>query len=436
MSREQDRSDAHFDPAYLVALDEIYHSHWAARKKRRIAFLKEAVDYFWPQGHPSQLLHITGTNGKGSTAFYLAQGLRFAGNTGTWTSPHVFDYAERFHINGQRADHAEIVTVYREILEPYQAAFVERHGGESLSFAELGILLALHLFDRHKVRWAVMEVGAGGRYTQLMALKMAACILTNVDEDHPKSLGSEPWQRALEKAGIARPQVPFFTGAEDQILEWVRATATSQGAPVHAVTATDIRTVADTLDRPEADYKLRNMALAAAVIRHFYPDQSTASLLASMQAELPARFWEVAPHVIADVAHNPGKIAKLVERLTLTYPDKRYRLILGLTRSRDAKRVFAPLLARADAVTLTGASYAGQDPEELAHTLRELCPQVQVEPDPQQAYQLARDQREANQLVVLTGSAYMIDQALNPNPYIRHLNANYGWRSPQNSHRF
>ena len=238
-------TDHSFDPRYLVTLDEIYHSHWIAKKKRRIAFLREAVADFWPNGHPSRLIHITGTNGKGSVAHFLEQGLGFSGNTGSWTGPHVFDYAERFHINGKQVDHAEIASIYRETLEPYQARFMRSHPRESLSFAELGILLALHLFDRHTVSWGVMEVGAGGRYTPLMALDMAACVLTNIGDDHPKSLGTEVWQRALEKAGIARPGIPFFTAATGSAKEYVCRTALAEGAEVFALEQAELEAVSD-----------------------------------------------------------------------------------------------------------------------------------------------------------------------------------------------
>jgi dihydrofolate synthase/folylpolyglutamate synthase len=206
-----------FEPAYLVTLDEIFHSPWAAGKRQRMFYLREAVNHYWPNGHPSRLIHVTGTNGKGSVIHYLEQG--FPARTGSWTGPHVFDYAERFHIDGKIVDHEEIVKIYRDTLLPYQDHFMKKYPGNALSFAELGILLALHLFEKYKVEWGMMEVGAGGRYTPLMALDMAACILTNVGEDHPQTLGAEPWQRALEKAGIARPGIPFFTAAEEPTLE-------------------------------------------------------------------------------------------------------------------------------------------------------------------------------------------------------------------------
>jgi dihydrofolate synthase/folylpolyglutamate synthase len=463
-----------FDPKYLVTLDEIYHSHWAARKKQRMKFLREAIDYFWPKGHPSRLIHVTGTNGKGSVIYYLEQGLRLAGNTGSWTGPHVFDYAERFHLNTQMVSHENIIKIYREILLPFQEKFIQHHPGESLSFAELGILLSLHLFDQYEVKWGMMEVGAGGRYTPLMALDMDACILTNVGSDHPKTLGTELWQRALEKAGIARPGIPFFTGAEEPALTYVRKAAEAEGAPVYIVTShnnqvspnqkllrggarkaqsagrkanntiyavrkapcamrlppgrrrqNELETIAAVIgEQPE--YKLRNLALAVKVIRHFYPEFEFKP--GTMTADLPARFWKVTPNIIADVSHNEDKIRRLAEQLRFSYPSQRFRFIIGLTRSRDMRRVFAPILELAEHIVITSASYAGQDPDELAEQLRKDFQSIEVIEDPKAAFEREKERLKENQILVLTGSAYMIDQALNPNPYIRHLNATFGRR--------
>lgn len=414
-----------FEPEYLVTLDEIYHSHWAARKKRRMQFLKEAVEFFWPDGHPSRLLQVTGTNGKGSVIYYIEQGLRSAGNTGSWTGPHVFDYAERFHINTKMVSHEDIVGIYRGKLMPYQEEFIRRCPGESLSFAELGILTALHLFEKYEVKWGMMEVGAGGRYTPLMALDMEACILTNVGDDHPKTLGTELWQRALEKAGIARPGVPFFTSAEEPALTYVCKTAEAEGAPLHIVDQNDLDEVRTVIgDHPE--FKIRNLALAVKVIRHFYPEfQFTDE---HMKADLPARFWKVAPNIIADVSHNADKIRRLVEQLRHSYPGRKFRFLLGLTRSRDARLVFAPIIELAEHIVVTGASYPGRDPRELADLLKKDFGSVEVIEDPKKAFDREKERLKEDGILVLTGSAYMIDQALNPNPYIKHLNATFGRR--------
>ena len=423
---------AGFDPGYLVTLDELYHPAWTTRKKHRIDLLRDALQHFWPNGHPTRLIHLTGTNGKGSVAHYLCQGLEFAGPTGSWTSPHVFDYAERIHLSGQQASHEDIAAVYTEKLEPYQRGLAKRMDGKGLSFAELGVLLALHLFERHGAVWGVMEVGAGGRYTPQMALDVEACVLTNVGEDHPRSLGQELWQRALEKAGIARKDVPFFTAAEGTALSYVACSAHAAGASCSVLTPAECDAVSQALSGPVAPYQLRNLGLAVNVIHHFYPGRKLAELVTTMRAHLPARFWRVAANVIADVAHNADKIAALAQQLKLTFPNRRYHFLLGLTRQRDAAAVFAPLQELAESVTLTGASYAGRTPEALRTSLQPLFPDLNIESDPRTAYTRLLEALGPDGMLVLTGSAYMIDQALNPNEYLKHLNATFGWRGSQN----
>lgn len=422
-----------FDPRYLVTLDELYHPAWTARKKYRISLLREAVKYFWPNGHPTRLIHLTGTNGKGSVAHYLCQGLGFAGPTGSWTSPHVFDYAERIHLSGQTASHKAIADVYIELLDPYQRTLAERTGGEGLSFAELGVLLALHLFERHGAIWGMIEVGAGGRYTPQMALDVNACVLTNVGHDHPRSLGQQLWQRAMEKAGIGRPEIPFFTAAEGIAQDYVVKTARAAGATCYLLSASDCETVRQALPHAVAPHRLRNLALTNKVIRHFYSGRKLSETLPSIRIDLPARFWRVADNIIADVAHNTDKVTALAHQLRLHFPNRRCHFLLGLTRQRDAAAVFAPLRDLAASVTLTGASYAGRTPRELYTQLTPLFPKLAIIADPRAAYESLQHSLEPDELLVLTGSAYMIDQALNPNPYLKYLNSSFGWRGQQST---
>ncbi len=454
-----------FDPAYLVTLDEIYHCYWTAKKRRRIDRLRAAVEHFWPGGHPARFVHISGTNGKGSVAHYLEQGLthavapearkrqhhapearkrqhvapearkrqhhapeaRKSNIAGSWTGPHLFDYAERLHVGGEQASRAEIVEIHREYLEPYQRSL----GQEPLGFPELGILLALHLFARHRVRWGMMESGVGGRYTPLMALPAAACIVTNVGEDHPVTLGDELWQRALEKAGIARPGVPFFTTAAGDALGYVVKTAESQGARVHVVGEEEIEAARRQLFSGEhsgTDPEVANLALARELVRHFYPDREPGAVLSAMRTRLPGRFWSPAPGVIADVAHNRDKIGHFARRLKLEHPGQRFRFLIGLTRRRDPLEIFRPLFELAEEIVVTSASYPGRDPHQIAKVLRREFSPVSVAPDPRAAYRTERERLGDGRMLVLTGSAYMIDQALNPDPYVCHTNASFGWR--------
>ncbi len=429
-------TDDAFDPAYLVTLDEIYHCYWTAKKRRHIERLRAAVERFWPDGHPARIVHVSGTNGKGSVAHYLEQGLaddavapeaRHRNTTGSWTGPHVFDYAERLHVGAEQASRAEIVEIYRTCLEPYQQTL----GDEPLGFPELGILLALHLFARHRVRWGMMESGVGGRYTPLMALPATACVVTNVGSDHPVTLGDELWQRALEKAGIARPGVPFFTAARGEALGYVTRTAESEGAAVHVAGVEDFEATRRLVaggGRQASDPEIANLALASKLVLHFYPDRDRSEILATMRARLPGRFWSPAPGVVADIAHNREKIEHFARRLQLEYPEKRFRFLIGLTRRRQPLEMFRPLFELAEEIIVTSASYPGRDPDEVAEILRQEFSPVTVRPDPREAYRAELDRLGDGRMLALTGSAYMIDQALNPDPYVRHTNASFGWR--------
>ncbi len=420
-----------FDPAYLTTLDEIYHPRWVMEKRRGIELLRQAVRDAWPSGHPTKLVHVSGTNGKGSVCFALEQALRFAGPSGSWTGPHVFDYAERFHINGAEPDREEIVEIYRSRLVPYQNQLAARTGGPVLTFAQLGILLSLFLFERHGVRWAAMESGVGGRYTPLMALDVKASVVTDVGSDHPRTLGAKLWQRALEKAGVAREGTPFFTAAQGDALEFVVETARCERAEVCLLDSDDLRNTAGLLPAGTPQFVVRNHALAARIVRHFYPARTLEEVLGDICRELPGRFTLTHDKVVADVAHNADKTSALAARLRAEFPGKRFRYVVGLTSNRDALAVLQPLFDQASSFTVTSASFKGRDPSEVARELSEGFDRVCVEADPCEAFRQELDSLGGDEILVLTGSTYVIDQALNPDPFVRDTNASYGRREAE-----
>ncbi|MFA7331269.1 MAG: cyanophycin synthetase [Candidatus Delongbacteria bacterium] len=428
---------ADFDPAYLSTVDELYHDEWALHKLLRIRWLVDSIQSFWPQGHPARLIHVAGTNGKGSTCRLLEAGLALVGPAGAMTNPHLFDFAERCSLNGVPLPHSTWSRLWRERIRPHSLDRAERGLERGLSFAEAGILLSLQAFAEAGARWGILETGVGGRYAPSMALTPALCVLTNVGNDHPRTLGHAVWQRALEKAGIARPGVPLLTGARGQALEVIRRVAEQEGAPLHvvdeaAVTGLRLRaaTLCDTTGLPE--HAWRNLALALATLERAEPGLEPNELLRTLLAvpPLPGRFWQPRPHLVADVAHNPDKLAALAAQLAEVFPGRPLVLVFGVSRERALAPMLAPLADRTAHVVLTGASYAGRAPGALADECRAAFPNLplQVEPDPVRALALAEAGRRDDELVVLTGSAYSIDQALNPDPCLRRLNAEYGRR--------
>lgn len=431
---------ADFDPAYLVTVDELYHDEWALCKLQRIHWLRESIRHFWPQGHPTRLIHVAGTNGKGSTCRLLEAGLGLAGPAGALTNPHLFDFAERCSLSGTPLAHARWNRLWRERVRPHSLERAEGGRERGLRFAEAGILLGLHAFEEHGARWGVLETGVGGRYSPSMAVEPALCVLTNVGNDHPRTLGHALWQRALEKAGIARPGVPLVTGARGLALEVIRRVAEQEGAPLHvvdeaAVTDLRLRVREEHAGAPELPpHGWWNLALALACLRVAEPELDPAALLPLLLRvpTLPGRFWQPRPHLVADVAHNPDKLAALAAQLDEIQPDRPLVLVFGVSRERQLAPMLAPLAARTRRIILTGASYAGRPPEELAAECRAAYPELPllVEPDPRRALDRAEAGRTGDELVVLTGSAYTLDQALNPDPFLKLLNAEYGRRGP------
>ncbi len=416
-----------FEPSYLSALDEIYHPSWVARKLTRIHLLRTQFERLWPQGHPCKLILVTGTNGKGSHSVALEHFLSQRHQVGSWTGPHVFDYAERIRIAGEAISHREIAEIYWEKLRPIQESHIRQGKNQVLSFAELGILMSLIAFEQHKLDWAVMEVGAGGRYAPLMALPFVACVLTNVGQDHPKTLGVSWWQRCLEKAAVARSGVPFFSGVTGEGAPFVERIVNDQKGKLLTTNEHIVRQFRSWGLEPE--YKCQNLALAAQVACHFDPELKIDNETVLSVPEPPARFQWIAPNIVIDVAHNADKMTALAQRIQLECKGRPLHLLIGISRRRSATDVLLPLLKlKPQSVMITSASYAGVDPLCIQAELKQCQVQVDVEQDASKAFLMMKERVPLSAVLVLAGSAYMIDQALNENLYVRETNASYGRR--------
>ena len=218
---------------YYNVVDQIYHAEWTIAKLARLELLRESIATLWPNGHPTRLIHVAGTGGKGSTCRFLELGLSCVGKAGAFMSPHLFDYRERFSIDGEFASQEDVAAAWEGFVRPYCVQLSLRNPHHTHTFHEVSILIALTLFDRQGVEWAAMETGIGGRYDQTRALDVVATALTNVGADHAHMLGEEHWQRVLDKAGIARPDVPFFTSERrTESLEIIASVCAQAGAPL------------------------------------------------------------------------------------------------------------------------------------------------------------------------------------------------------------
>ncbi|MGE3274665.1 MAG: folylpolyglutamate synthase/dihydrofolate synthase family protein [Vicinamibacterales bacterium] len=385
------------------------------------------------------VLHIAGTNGKGSTAAMVERALRAAGHrTGRYTSPHLADLEERFAIDGEPVDAATFDAAATEVLDTIDALRREARLEAMPTFFEATTAIAFQIFRQAGAGALVIEVGLGGRFDATNVVAPLAAAITSVDRDHEQYLGDTLTAIAGEKAGIAKPGVPLVAGPlVPEAREVVAATCARVGAPlVEALEGCTVETRMDQghavleLRTPERAYPSLRLALAgrhqvanavvavrlleAAGARGLAvsPDAIVTGLTA---AAWPARLeWIDTPRgrVLLDAAHNPAGAQALASYLSDS-AGGRLPIVLAVMSDKDATGVIAALAPVAAAFVATEApSPRSRRADTLAGAMAATAAGVPVlvEPDPARA--LARA-LEAYGGAVVAGSIFLVG-ALRP----------------------
>lgn len=178
-----------------------------------------------------KIIHVGGTNGKGSTTAMLAAILQEAGyRVGTFTSPHLHSYTERFRINGVNIPEESIAALISEIRPHLEAMVVE--GFEHPTEFEVATAVAFLYFNREKVDYLVLEVGLGGAIDSTNVVMPMVSVITNVAMDHMNYLGNTIREIARIKAGIIKPGIPVVTAAEGEGLEIIKEVSLENNSPL------------------------------------------------------------------------------------------------------------------------------------------------------------------------------------------------------------
>lgn len=267
-------------------------------------------------GHPERqlpLIHVAGTNGKGSVSAMLDAILHAAGwRVGLYTSPHLVKLGERVQVDRHVLGADEIVAYVRE-LRPLADAIGRLHPDERPSFFEYMTAMALLQFTRKGCAIGVLETGLGGRLDATNIVEPEVSVITSIGLDHCEYLGNEIGQIAREKAGIIKPGRPVVVGRMPAEAEAViRAVAAERGAPLRAVTdefGDDVEAYPAT--NLEGEYQRWNAATATLAARALAPQwRVTPAAIARglRQVDWPGRWQRVTiggRRAILDASHNP-----------------------------------------------------------------------------------------------------------------------------------
>lgn len=386
-----------------------------------------------------QIIHVAGTNGKGSTSAMISSIFRQAGyKVGLYTSPHLQDFRERFRLNGIPISQEELEEIV-EKLKPVIEDVTNIPELDQPSYFEVVTALAFLYYAQKKVDILVLEVGLGGRLDATNVALPLVSVITTIGFDHMEYLGNTLGEIATEKAGIIKAGTPVVIGVRDQeAIDAIQRKAAERSAPLyqplndsnwvkrggtlrHQIIdlALGGRQYDDLRIGLLGEHQIRNATVAIRVIelvQSQFPSIDEQAIRKGLsEVKWPGRL-ELArenPPVLLDGAHNIEGIealAAFLEEVKSQY-DHLY-LVMSILKDKE----FAPMVRRvahlANSITFTqNHSLRASSAEALAHILDGEEVEVHITPDFPTAIHEAIAKAKACDLVCITGSLYTIAEA-------------------------
>ena len=398
-------------------------------------------------GNPEKslsIVHVAGSKGKGSTCLF-AEAILIAGGerVGTFTSPHLETWNERFRIDGSAVDD-NLLAEAVERIRPEVEALRDGDPENAPTFFDATTAIALLLFSQAQVSRVVLEVGLGGRLDSTNAVLPKVACITQIELEHTEKLGNTLPEIASEKAGIIKPGIPCIMGplakeassvvierasavgaplfrlAEDAILEplkpeeWDAYGIASSVVQAFVYREPDGFEVASGL-AVRGKHQIDNASIAVAALRKL-GCWSDAKLVQAVrhglaQACLSGRLELIAqkPWILVDSAHTP-KSAASVREVMDEIPAERRHLVLSISRSKSSEEIVGELLRGVDAVWVTRADpKRSMEPAELASLVSGIAPECKINllNDPSESVLAARSGLGERDLLCCTGSVYL-----------------------------
>ncbi|WP_270309278.1 bifunctional folylpolyglutamate synthase/dihydrofolate synthase [Weissella confusa] len=406
---------------------------WRVRPEagNRVGMLQEILRWM---GHPEsklRVIHIVGTNGKGSTGVMLAKILVTAGyKVGHFSTPAILNDREVITTNGEMISEADFVSSYKRVLEEVTA-----HGGdeETLSKFEWWTLVALDYFARKEMDFVILEAGVGGlRDATNVIEKPLVVAFTKISYDHVGLLGNDLLEIAQDKAGAIKPgaSIVNYPGQDIEVYHLLHDKAEEVGAiwnpnpkPVITIVQSSPSGLVLNADQFEGlklsltgAYQANNLSTVLQIVtvlksRGFeIKDVDVAEALAHVKIQGRMEF-DAERNILYDGAHNPDGIISLVASIRSWHLPFKPVVVLGLLKGKNYHDMLEELLPHVDTViAVTPDSDRAMSADELAAKIVMMSNvDVEIADDPSAAITLARRVRESSEaLILVTGSFYTL----------------------------
>lgn len=378
-------------------------------------------------GNPQRvcrIVHVAGTNGKGSTCAMIESGLRAAGyHTGLFTSPHLIEPTERISLSGCPISAAGFAAAFDEVHACSETLLRQGRIDLHPTYFECVTAMALLAFRQYGVEFAVIEVGLGGRLDATNAVMPEVCAITPVDFDHEAFLGKSLASIAAEKAGILKPGVPaIFARQRPEAAAVLESRAAELRIPV--LHSSDIPITDLALHSRGSDFNCAGMAIHCPLPGEHQVENAVTSVAVLQrigvapdaihrgiaQTVWPGRLERLSEHpeIVLDGAHNPAGARALAAYLERFYDPDRVWLIYGAMRDKAVSEVAGMLFPRARHVIVTAPAQArALRPEGI----RDLADHdaIQIAPDLPAALALAA--AGPDDAIFITGSLFLVGEA-------------------------
>ena len=371
--------------------------------------ITKLCDFFGNPQEKLKMIHIGGTNGKGSTSNMLASVLQEQGyNVGLYNSPHLIDFTERIKINGVNCE-KEFVFDFIQKLRNIPEEILP-------SFFEFTTIMAFEYFYQKKVDFAIIEVGLGGRLDSTNIIKPLVSAITNVDLDHQNILGETLEEIATEKAGIVKPNIPIISGDErDLVKNIIQQKAIENHSEF--IDATEISTDLET--DLKGNYQKKNIRVVLALVDELRKQNieiSESSLENGLMnvhqnTKFIGRWFQFSenPFIICDTARLEMVFAQL------NAIEKYKHIVLGFVNDKKIDEVLKILPKNAQYYFVKPSISRGRSPKEYENLLISAKIDFQIFETVDAGFQAAKIKCKPEEMIFVGGSNFVVGEFLEKN---------------------